>query len=247
MKKILFSLFLMVYSIGIAHAQGFAFGVKGGLTAGFQQWNNFERDPLLSWHGIAFIESLTEDNAFSLFAQAGFHNRGSAIRIRSGAFRDPVTGDIVNFRGRTTRYEFYNASLSAGGKQKFALDDNKFYYYMIGIRGDYNLGTNLDDLGGSNVFFRSNPFFPQDGFVRDFTFGFILGGGLEFQFQELIGGLLEVSINPDFTKQYEQPPIRNVYNPFTGNNDTLGETSVRNITIEISLGIRLLNKVEYID
>ncbi|MEO1516004.1 MAG: hypothetical protein AAFV95_13360 [Bacteroidota bacterium] len=247
MRKILLLSTFLFALLTTAQGQGFAFGLKGGMTAGFQQWNNFERDPLLTWHAIAFIETLTEDNAFSLFAQGGFHNRGSAVRIRAFTFVDPNTGGNRRFSGNTTRYEFYNVSLSAGGKQKFLMsNETTSYYYLIGIRGDYNLGTNLDDLSGTNVAFNS-PFFPQDPFVRDFTFGLILGGGLEFEFQELFGGLLEVTLNPDFTKQYEQLPIPNVYNPFTMQNQTLSETIVRNVTVEISLGIRFINRVEYID
>ena len=43
-----------------AYAQGFAFGAKGGLTVGIQQWESFQRDPLLRYHGDLFVESLTE-------------------------------------------------------------------------------------------------------------------------------------------------------------------------------------------
>ena len=127
------------------------------------------------------------------------------------------------------------------------LDQGKYYYYMIGIRGDYNLGTNLDDLGNSNPIYRS-PFFPQDDFVRDITFGLVLGGGLELEVSELFGAMLELSISPDFTKQYEQLPIRNVINPYNpGQTITLQQTDIRNISVEISVGFRLLRKVEYID
>ena len=82
MKKIIL-LFLSISILGlheISAQGGTVYGVKGGLTMATQQWDNFDRQPLLLPHGSIFIESLSEEDAFSLFAQVGYHPKGSAIR-----------------------------------------------------------------------------------------------------------------------------------------------------------------------
>ena len=67
---------------------GFAFGIKGGPTIGLQQWEGFEQDPLFKYHGIAFIESISEENAFGVFAQLGYHQKGSMRRRTKGKSRN---------------------------------------------------------------------------------------------------------------------------------------------------------------
>ena len=49
----------ILFSVIQLDAQGFAWGIKGGFTLGTQNWNGFERDPLIKYHGILFIESLS--------------------------------------------------------------------------------------------------------------------------------------------------------------------------------------------
>ena len=133
--------------MGGLQAQGFAFGAKGGLSVGFQKWGQqgSQRDPLMAYHGVAFIESAPEDNAFAVFAQAGYHVRGGAVRTRTRTILDN-NGNLRDLSGRTDRYEFRNISISLGGKQKLPLGSgsSKVYYFM-GIRGDYTLNTNLED------------------------------------------------------------------------------------------------------
>ncbi|MBK7609439.1 MAG: hypothetical protein IPI18_20680 [Saprospiraceae bacterium] len=52
----------------------------------------------------------------------------------------------------------------------------------------------------------------------------------------------------DITKQYYQPQIDNIidiYRP--GNTTSIGEKSIKNVTLELSFGIYFNRKVEYID
>ena len=239
-------IFCLLLSVGELSAQGFYFGVKGGATIGTQNWNGFERDPLWKYHGIAFIESISENQPFALFLQAGFHQKGSAIRNRN--FQDPFNpGQVI--RPPAFEFIFHNISLTLGAKQKFDFTGSTKAYYLLGIRGDYTVDTNLDVY---NSFIERNPayaFFPidEDFFIQEFNYGVTFGGGLEFNFTEFIGGLLEFTVNPDLSTQYRQPEIPNVRDPNTGNTRTIPERNIKNITFEITLGLRFLRKVEYID
>ena len=245
MKKYLLLVVISICSLPL-FAQSSAFGLKGGFTAAFQKWNNFQRDPLLTWHLISYIESAPEDNSVALFAQLGYHNRGSAIITRPFTYIDQNTGADRRYNGRTTKYLFRNISLSLGAKQKKAIADDKFLYYLIGIRGDYTLSTNLGEFEELNSL-SGSIYYPQKAFVRKLNYGLILGGGMEFHFTELVGGIIELTINPDVSKQYEQFPLPNVYYPPTGNTITVPGRDIRNMTIELTVGFRFLRKVEYID
>ncbi len=251
-KNILLSLFLLFVTIHI-HAQyedygGFVFGAKGGLSVGIQKWNNFQRDPLYTYHAIAFMESLPVEGKFSVFLQGGYHIRGSAIRTRSFVGRDPSTGQPREFSARTTKYEFRNVAVSLGGKQRFPFGTDNYFYYLLGIRGEYTVGTNLNEFAELNNYTFAG-YYPMDdfGWVKKWNAGMILGGGVEFDLAERMGIMVELTVNPDLTNQYNQPPIPNVPNPVTGNNTTIQERLIKNTTVELSVGFRFLRLVEYID
>lgn len=233
-----------------AKAQSYAFGVKGGLTIAAQKWDNsFKRGPLFSYHGIAFIESAPEGNEFALLAQAGYHTKGSAIRTFASSFVDQ-NGNLRNYPALRQGFEFQNISLTLGGKQKYSFGNgDSRLYYMFGIRGDYTIGTNFDGLTEN-----TNPvyalIYPIEGFVNKFNYGATLGGGMEIPLGRLYGVVLEFSVNPDFSKQYNQPRIDNVINPNpygSQNTITIPERAITNVTFEVSAGFRFLNIIEYID
>lgn len=240
-RKIGLLVWLTAATFGL-QAQGYYFGIKGGPTIGVQQWESFERDPLFALHGMAFIESAS-DQAFALFAQAGYNPKGSAIQSRN-AFG--VNGDFFQFP--TQNFIFHNLSLSLGAKQRIGAPENNLRpYYLFGIRVDYNLDTNLDEYQELNELFPIYPF-DNDQVIRDFTYGAIVGAGIEFPFSEFVGALLEFSVNPDFSLQYEQPSGEVFVNNtvYTGN-ITVPERRIRNVTFELTLGLRFLRKIEYID
>ncbi len=245
--KHLFGLALLLLTIATVHAQeygGYHFGIKGGLTIAQQEWNDFERDPLFAYHGAVFIESLPESARFSLLAQLGYHVKGSTIRYRFLG----TGGDI--FTPPAESFEFYNLSLMAGAKQVFNIMGNSGVYYLLGLRLDYTLDTNLDAYG---PLIDNNPqfagYYPIDSYdlIRRFNYGFTAGGGLQFPFSEFVGMNLELRVNPDFSVQYQQPAISNVTNPYNNQPTTLPERQIRNLTFELSLGLRLLRKIEYVD
>lgn len=241
--------FLLSYQ---SWGQGTYYGLKGGLTIANQQWNTFDRDPLIGYHAILSAESAPADDKFSLFAQLGYHLKGSAIR--RSLFGNPFNAGFVSFP--TQRFEFHNLSLSIGAKQVITQVGNSGVYYLFGIRGDYTLSTNLDEyerfselnqipqgIYPLNVYFSENQILG----VRRFNYGFLAGGGLNFPFSEYVEGIIEFTVNPDFSLQYQQPSIANVRNPINGQNTTIQERKIRNLTFELTVGARFLRKVEYID
>ncbi|MBR9921874.1 MAG: hypothetical protein GYB31_13620 [Bacteroidetes bacterium] len=219
-------------------AQSFAFGFKGGPILGIQQWNSFDRDPLFKYHGMAFIESYDENNeSVSLFLQGGYHIRGSAIR------NSRFTNNNQIYNLPVTEYIFRNVALSLGAKKKQELSDKSQWYYLLGIRGEYNINTNFNEFDSFGSIF-----YPNDFYVRKFVGGAIFGAGMEFMLGELTGGLLELTINPDITRQYFQPPIGNVVAPWDPSITlNVSERNIRNITVELTFGIRFLRIVEYVD
>lgn len=239
--KILLPIVIFALATNGLFAQGTVFGLKGGLTLGVQKWNGLDQDPLFKYHGALSIESLDESAQFSVFTQAGYHLKGSALRNQNFLDQNGNT-----FRLSAQEFIFKNISVVLGGKRKYDINDATKGYYLFGLRGDYTLGTNLDEYKEANAF-NGGLFYPDNGFVQKWNYGITLGGGVEFAFGELVGALLEFNVNPDFSFQYRQPAIPNVRDPYTGQNRTIQERTIRNVTFEISAGFRLLRRVEYID
>jgi hypothetical protein len=241
--KNIFTLVFIVISFYTLSAQSMAFGVKVGPTAAFQRWDNYDRAPLYKYHGAVFVESLSDEGPYSLFAQLGYHVKGSAIRFQRTVIQTQ-TG-LQSIPGGNIGFEFNNLSLLLGAKQKKTLNEtNMSYYYQFGVRGDYTLSTNLLSAQdpASRLYY---PIYPIKENVQKFNYGATIGGGIEFPFSDLIGGIIELNIHPDFSNQYFSPPISNLTDPFTGQLYSAGEQRVFNIVAELSLGIRFINKVIY--
>jgi len=246
MMRFIFATVLFVVFFGQIGAQSTAFVFQGGLTVGLQKWDNsFDREPLLAYHGDLAIESVNnEDDRSSIFAQIGYHIKGSATRFR---FFN-INSGFPSSATFTERFEFRNLSLILGAKQKFNLgaSGRARYYYFGGIRGDYTLSTNIDELASrsGNVLF-----YPLVGFMNRWMVGISAGGGLEFNLNEVLGGEVKLSLHPDFTLQYNQPSIRTGYtNPYNGGQQlVIDERRIRNTAIELSVGLRLLRKVVYVE
>jgi hypothetical protein len=227
MKNILYILIILSFAFN-ANGQSFYFGPKGGIGINVQQWNSFQRDPLFSPFGDIFIESYTEDSPSSLYAQLGYHIRGSALRLQgfSGSF--------------SNAFKFNNLVFVAGAKRIISMDKKMRPYYIVGIRAEYNLGTNLDDFSA-----QQSLFYPLDFYVNRFVYGFTAGGGFDFDIGELYGGFIEFAVNPDLARQYDQPSIPNVISPYDGRSITIPNREIKNLSLEITFGFRFLRKVEY--
>ncbi|MEL6667583.1 MAG: hypothetical protein AAFY36_01565 [Bacteroidota bacterium] len=255
MRRFIGLLALWFVGIGLVSAQsdpfdvdyedegGYLFGVKGGVTLGTQNWGSFEREPLIGYHGDLFIESLPELEKFSLWAQLGYHQRGSSLQRQIGA---SVTGQV--FTTPAQSFIFENIVLGLGGKQVFAYLGAADAYWLLGLRAEYNIDTNLDEFDRISDFAQRR-FFPFESydFINRFVFGVSVGAGLSFPLGESTDVLLELNIQPDFTLQYNQPEIGNVINPFTSVPTSIPARQIRNISIELSAGFRFRRRIIYID
>ncbi len=241
LKRVLFLVFVVLVA-SEANSQSFYFGIKGGPTFAYQKWESFNQSPLLTYHISGFVESYSDNNPLNcLYAQLGFHNKGSAWR---GATAVTYGGDL--YRIPTKKFVFSNLSLGVGGKRKQVLTDRIKSFYSFGLRAEYNLFTNLDKFIKLNKTY--NYYFPDNGFVNKFTYGVAVGGGIEFSFSELFEGSIELTVNPDLSNQYDQPQISGVVSPYNPQNTiTLRRRRIKNTTIEISFGLRFMNKVKYIN
>ncbi|MBK8505582.1 MAG: hypothetical protein IPL46_27315 [Saprospiraceae bacterium] len=218
--------------IGLKHgfSQSYAFGLKGGPTIGLQRWNNYQgSDPLIAYHIVTFIETAQEEEQGSIFAELGYHVKGRAVHFNSSV--NPLTG--ANYDARNFQLRFNNASLSAGARKKFALG-NSLAYYSLAVRGEYNISADLEIYDGF------------EAGINKVLYGITLGGGFEFPFSELMGGLIDIRFSPDLSRQIFIPPFE-WDNPFTGNQEVFREQSIKNLAFEISLGLRFLHKIVYVE
>lgn len=234
MKRIICLFSVTLFGLGL-FGQSKIFGPKGGLTVGIQSWDRVQRQPLFSYHGSFFVESYKEESPSAIFGQIGIHNRGSSERI------------FFTNQGGTTAtrvsesFRFQNVAAIFGLKQRLDADAKKVPYYSIGARVEYTMSTNLE---GNEIY---AGYFPVDAFVNKFNYGASFAFGYEFPFSEFVGGLIEASVHPDFSLQYEQLGNIPVLNPFTGQTANFRQQSIRNITFEVTFGFRFLHKVIYID
>ena len=225
---------------------GYLYGFKGGLSLGNQDWTGLETELLLGYHADLYYETIPSQGRFSFFGQAGVHTRGSRISRRRG-----FTFNGLGVTLPADDFRFTNLSLAIGAKSVFAYTRFGDAYYLLGLRADYSVGNNLgeyDQLENSvGVAFRLNYPFDQPDFINELTYGAIFGVGTHFPVADKIGGFVEVSGSPDFSFQYNQPPLDNIIDPFGGPPRTIGQRMIRNFTIEVSFGIRFLRRYEYID
>lgn len=242
--RIIFGIILTVFFFGETAAQSTAFVLKSGLNLGIQKWDNsLDREFLWRYHAALAVESINnEDDRLSIYSQFGYHVRGSSVRFQ---YYDLSSG----FLGAQFRqpFEFNNLSLQLGAKfrKPMGTGTSKLFYFG-GIRGDYNLSTNLAEL--QEIYVCNAGSIPLESGVVKWLFGLSAGGGIEWTFSELVGGQIEFSIHPDITPQYRQGAITNVIDPCNpGYSYTIPERRIRNTTFEISFGLRLLRKVVYVE
>ncbi len=225
-------LVISILTVASLQAQSFHFGPKAGGTIAIQQWNNLERDPLFAYHGAVFIETLDPEDNGSLYAQLGFHKRGSGVRVF----------DIFSSFSADQNFQFNNLALALGVKKRINRTESKAFYYHFGVRGEYTINTNLENFERFNSLF-----YPIDEFVRKFNYGLSFGGGIEFGSSKFSVPFIELTISPDISLQYQQNAIPNVINPFNGQTMTLQERSIRNLTLELTFGMKFLREVIYVD
>jgi hypothetical protein len=242
MVRFVFVFMLTTTFVSRIAAQSTAYVFSAGPSLGLQRWDNGgDRQILFAYHASIAGESVNNENDDASFLwQLGYHVKGSANRLRL-LFQG---GGIETF---TEEFRYNNLSLMLGFKKKYPLGNSgrQRYFYFGGLRGDYTLSTNIDELAGSNPF--ASYYYPQIGAMNRWMFGLSAGGGWQFDISELVGGQITLSLNPDLTAQVNQPPA-NISDPFNpGQTISVSSQRVRNTTIEISFGLRLLRKVVYVE
>ncbi len=226
----------LLFNISI-NAQSYWFGFKGGLAMNNQSWGDgsasigINRNALFTLNGDIFAETLDKDNKGALYAQLGFHTRGSSLRYFS---------NFYDFR-TNVKYKFHNIVLELGAKKSLELDEKMNAYFILGIRGEYTIGNNLGSLTSFGELISPD-------YIRKLNYGVTFGGGFERNLTDMSNIFVEFSIQPDLSFQYEQFPLENIRNPWIPNERiTLPLTQVRNLSIEAKIGIKFLRKVIYID
>ncbi len=230
MRIIVSFIFVLSLSVSGLMAQGFAYGVKGGLTLGIQKWNGYERSPLPRYNASLFVESVPEERRFSIFGELGYNVKGSRVR---SFYRVPNSNEVRRFTNDT---EFRNVCLVAGIRSSYIISDTGLEaYYLLGLRGDYNI-----NYANDNGFL---PFMDRD--VNRFTYGFSFGGGLEIPVKELMGITLELRVSPDIRPQVFYPANTYVTYDISNNPVPLPETKIINTTVEVTIGFRFIRVTEY--
>ncbi len=218
--------------------QSFWFGTKGGGAMNFQSWGDgsfggsVNRDPLFSFNGDVYIESLDEFKKGALYAQIGFHTRGSSFRFFS----------FNNIFSQQQGFKFRNIVAEIGAKKSLISGEKYIPYFILGVRAEYTVSTNLDDYVNFGQLF-----YPINEFVRKFNYGVTAGGGFELPVSDLSNVFIEFSLQPDLSFQYEQQPLFNITDPWTSQPVNIGLRQVRNLSLEVKVGIKFLRKVEYVD
>ena len=122
-------------------------------------------------------------------------------------------------------------------------------YYMLGIRGEYTLSTNLDNQINFSVYNLVDDFY-----VNKFVYGVSVGGGVEMKMGENQIVFVEVSVNPDLSKQYDQPESLTIENPNPVASPfpqpqfiTITPQEVRNVSLEVKVGIKFARGYYYED
>lgn len=225
---------------------GYYFGVRGGLSLGSQDWSNIETELNLGFHGDLFLETIGADRRFSFWGNLGYHQRGSRISRRR----------VITFQGNgftlpADNFEFNNVVLAVGGKSVFGYAGPADLYYLLGLRAEYNLSTNLSEydrlVASQGVAIRND--YPIDSyeFINRFVYGVTAGAGANMLLGESLSGFVELTAHPDLSFQYNQGTIPNVVNPSGPGNTSIPERAIRNFSIELSVGLRFLRKYTYID
>lgn len=225
-KLIALAVLLTVSTTLLTAQLGTYYGVKGGLGINNQQWSGRVNNQLLFTPNIDFMaETYDPGSLSSLYSQIGYHQRGSGL----GGF---------GFQ-RFATYRFHNISVEVGGKRK-ATDGEKWdSYYMLGLRGEYTVASNLNEDAAASLF---NLVLSE--YVRRFNYGVTIGGGFDYDLGNDRTLFFEVAFSPDLSAQYDQPINLVFPNPNTASQQqdiTINAQQVRNFSLEIRVGYKWLH------
>ena len=223
---LVFFLMILVPSSSKLLAQGGFYGVQ--ISPGFstQKWNGQSRSSLLTLNADVYMSAYGEDETNIYYLKGGYHQRGSSVNV----------GNLSGILNTRLKYIFHNAVVGVGVKKMLKERFGLPFYYLLGLRLEYTVGTNLSQYKDRNT-----AYYPIDYFVNKFNYGTDFGGGFIFQLNGNYDLYLELLVSPDFSLQYEQDPIANVVDPYHPSQlITVPKRQVRNLSFEFSIGLRLL-------
>ncbi len=215
----------------INNAQNTGYTFKAGPSMGFQKWaNGGKRAPMFAYHAAFGIDSESSDGKNIIYGQLGYHVKGGAIRYSFfiDQFGNRIKGDKFNMK-------FYNAVLEIGVKRTQNTFEDFTTYFGVGARAELT----------TNQKFEFNTEYIE--WVRKFNYGLSFLGGIEYSLGKTIRNGWELRIAPDISKQIFVPAGTLWYDPFSRTSYRGSEISTRNLTIELSTYIRLLQIIEYVD
>jgi len=241
-RYLFFTLFLLIASLvngqdDSEKVTGFYFGPKAGLTLGNQNWNGFEKRPMFNYHAAVFMESLDPNFKGSIYGQIGYHTRGSGLNLVN------ITQGL-NFRESLV---WNNISVAVGGKKRILTSSLSTPYYFVGIRAEYSISNNLEEIQNRFSAGAGSPFYPFPTYSKKIVYGLSFGGGYEFYGSEFVQPGVEINISPDLAFQYQQPEIGSVINPYDGRPTVINERTIRNVTFEISFYVKFKREVILLD
>jgi len=222
-----------------SYYKGYIWGLKGGPTLMRQAGHYRTRGTAYGYHLALYYESYDSRSPSQIYAQLGYHQRGSSLtRFYFGSLKN-----IANkaFQFDNPKFIYHNASLQIGIKNSRQLHDQLSGYVGIGLRGEYTFNTNLDAYAKVNEEY-GFPVYPDPALLRPFLYGFsLLLGTTLWKFDPLqYEAFAELGIHQDISPQYYQPPLRGRFvDPYTGQAQTLNEIKMRNFSIELSVGVRI--------
>jgi Outer membrane protein beta-barrel domain len=239
MKYTFIITFLFLSLLG--YGQSYYWGVKGGPTIGTQAWNgDNQRDPLISYQGDLFYETISEEGSSAFFMSGGLHVRGSKIITRASTYTNSA-GMAVSYPSTSTSFQFRNITVILGIKKYFA-SKLRTLYYDFGLRAEYNISNNLTDYN-SYIF---SAYYPIKDNVNKFVYGLTLGGGIDIPLNEKVSTFFEIGFNQDISRQYFRNVIKYATD-YNGNVYSVPEQSIRNFSVDITFGVKFLRKIVYYD
>jgi hypothetical protein len=238
MPKSLLLLLFTCFSATLFAQEFGAYGIKGGMTLGFQKWNsNAPGDVLFLPLGNGSFITEIYNGRSALSLEFGYHERGSALIQRAFRYADPNNPSIiVDYPARTLQRKFSNIVFQPAFKQLYDVGSGWNAYYLFGARLEYTIKDTIP--------YAYNP--PVDVHIglNRFNYGISVGGGAERRLgNSPIMMQIEFQAQPDFSAQIQIPPLV-YYDIYSRSNYVSDAQKVNNITFELTLGFKFADYPE---
>ncbi len=211
-------------------AQSNAYIFKGGSTIGLQRWDNSaSRQPLFRYHGAFCYESIGSEGSKVVYAQIGYHIRGSGLQFNLINNNGTPINRIINYG-----IEFHNLALDIGFKKLFHRRTANGFY-AVGMRGEYTARSVFD------IYQELAPF------VRKWNYGISARVGAELPIKKVVHIGFELNVAPDLSRQVFVPATVRRIDPWTGQITNGFEQKVVNVSLELSLYLKLIHQIIYLE